>query len=1793
MNNLKTVFKSKWLILIAVTAIVSLAALGAVIFIQKNDQPEDLFAGFSKLVLSAANAQDNFVLTPTKIDSLGVAPDTTYLLASKEPLESDAVQDNLKIDPDIKYDFKEISDTEWEIVPQDKVEPNDFFKIVIAASYVTEEGQQKEYDYSWAYQVKDVFKVIHSIPRDAGTSVPLDSGVEVTFSHDNFKDFDKYFEITPRVDGNFEMHGRTAVFVPKINLEAGKIYTVKVKTGLPVNGSEEKLNEDYVFAFETEDNDSQYNNNTWLSLNDAFIETSSSDQPILQIYAKNISGNRLNAKVYKFANWQKYVESVKKRDNYPWWSMSKEKYLEDTSALSRVLEIDLDILTEDNTQYLQFPEAFQKGDYLIELAGPQGPVQAWLQVSDLATFYTITQTDTIFWVNSPATKKPVNNAQINIIDTGYTYQTGSDGVARFELPAEISARQADPKRNQRDYFRISLGDDSLILPTSQLSYYYSWDYGNANDDYWNYLYSDRPLYQTTDKIQFWGMLKDRDNQPITEKVTVTLYKEGYVDYYYRPIMIAEQIVNLSQDDTFLGEIDIQNLRPDYYTLELKVGDKVVRNRSISIKPYTKPAYSLSLTPDRKNLYADETANLKVKASFFEGTPVPNLDLVFNMPEGDYKFTTNEKGEADLTYRLGYTPCQRDYSCWPDYIYLSIQPQNSELAEISAAVSLNFYGPKVYETHEIEYPQAGLAKINFTTKFIDFSALENQDWWSRNTGDKPAPNTKIEGELIKITYNKVEIGTGYDFINKRRYSKYRYDTVESVDEKISFSTDSGGNYTYQKQLSPNTSYRLKYKIYDADGKYDIDTIYLYYYDGYHTWQYSGSEYKYYRLELAEDKTFSIGEKVETIFMENDNDMPDAPNAYLYLQYQAGLQEYSVSGSHKYSFNFKAEDVPNVAIQGVYFNGLSYTKTYARDIAYKAEDKKLKISITSDKSLYEPGEEMSLGLFVRDKNDRPVSAEVNVNLVDEAFYAVMDETVDPLSVIYGSIGAGIISSRSSHDSAQDAYGMDGAEKGGCFLPGTQIAMADGSQKPIEEIAVGDWVKTFSDPITRVQDTGQVSQVWEHTVAEYYIINDKLRVTGVHMIYANGRFMDVASLKIGDWLLDSSGNRVYIQSITKEYRLTKVYNFAVEPQHTYFADGFYVHNEKGGGPRELFVDTAIFDTVKTNQQGRASLKMTLPDNITSWRVTAQAVSGNIEVGDATQKIPVSLPVFAEVTIGNEYLAADAPVARLRAYGNALNSSDRVNFSLQASSLGVDQSDTQTAAAFESVYFALPKLSVGKHNLTYNLESAKGDDAILLPINVIESRLQAQVAKSEKLTLESQIVPVGDLPIAVILTDQGQNKLYGPLTRLSWSYGDRIDQVLPQKMARDLLVKYYGRDFQNNTFDAFDYQTTQGGITLLPYSSEDLELSARVASTDAQNFDQESLAQYFFKILENRQSNPEEISYALAGLAALEKPVLPRISSWLNSGNTSVKEKLYLAQAIYDLGSKQWSKDIYLQIMNEYAVIKDPEISLHVSENYDEVFQATALAAVLATSLEADQAEGLWLFLINNQKLYGEHKNSENLFSLEKINYIQHTIAHLKPSPARVKYILYGQENTVDITGGSHHSFQIYPQDVDKLKFLEITGDVGLTASYTQPIQSSDIVRDPSISIRREYYVDGVKTTTFKETDNIEVRLYVNISAQALSGRYQVTDILPSGLEAVTKEYTWGSGEGCNYRYPYDSFGQTVKYNIDKNWRNLSCQTDYFKYFARVKNKGTYLAEPAIIQSFVNPEFINYSDQTTITIK
>ena len=151
--------------------------------------------------------------------------------------------------------------------------------------------------------------------------------------------------------------------------------------------------------------------------------------------------------------------------------------------------------------------------------------------------------------------------------------------------------------------------------------------------------------------------------------------------------------------------------------------------------------------------------------------------------------------------------------------------------------------------------------------------------------------------------------------------------------------------------------------------------------------------------------------------------------------------------------------------------------------------------------------------------------------------------------------------------------------CFLKGTKITLSDGQHKNIEEIKENDnllsyrfhdldnynqdleyLMNWYSKDYRGTNSDTLVKQLWENETTQYYIINDKLKVTPEHLLFirrnGNYEWYPSKNVKKGYYLLTSENNFEEIVTIELVDEKTKVYNLKLQGIMNYYASDYLVH-------------------------------------------------------------------------------------------------------------------------------------------------------------------------------------------------------------------------------------------------------------------------------------------------------------------------------------------------------------------------------------------------------------------------------------------------------------------------------------------------------------------------------------------------------------------------------------------------------------------------------------------------------------
>ncbi|MCL6581396.1 MAG: hypothetical protein K6U08_07265, partial [Firmicutes bacterium] len=851
-----------------------------------------------------------------------------------------------------------------------------------------------------------------------------------------------------------------------------------------------------------------------------------------------------------------------------------------------------------------------------------------------------------------------------------------------------------------------------------------------------------------------------------------------------------------------------------------------------------------------------------------------------------------------------------------------------------------------------------------------------------------------------------------------------------------------------------------------------------------WERPWPEDPWYHLARrdGDDATYLPGETARLVVRADQQEVGPRPQGFLFYTARLGLDEVWVQDEPECSVVFEERFIPNTSVGGVYFDGRTYHTLWPVAVRYRYRERELDVRVSLDKPEYRPGETARITVEVRDRVGRPVAADVNLSMVDEALYQLAPERVDFLFAVYGSLVRSLVLASTCTHSRLVLYG-GGAEGGG----------------------------------------------------------------------------------------------------------------------------------EGGGARSDFRDSAFFESVTTGPDGRAAVEVTLPSNLTSWRLTYHVFASGVRGASGTVGIPVRLPFFVHLSTARTYLSGDRPVILGRAYGTSLPPGMKVTFEGELKRLDADGKVAATyrlepvqGVAGQPVELDLGRaaggLEKGRWLLTVGGKAVLADGRVLedrveVPLDVLDTYVRLdrveyyEVAEGLKLTAEPGEV------VTLTFCDAARGRQLALLERLA-SGGRRVDMKAAQAVAYRLLADHFGlaEDLLPRPPAPAElalYQRHDGGVAVLPYGGSELELTAKIAALGTEGFDRTGLLAYLGRVYDDEAETRERRCVALWGLAALEEPVLLDLQKAAAAPDLSPQESLYIALGLIELGDEELARVVFGRVLERYGDPVGRLLRLNVSRDQEEIVRATSLAALVAAELGLAEAERLLDYLVSNEPW-------EELNFLELALALKESVPRTPAAPAT--FTLKPEGVRVELENGQTYTRILTAEDLARLEFAEVRGGVTLCVAYRAPVDLGRTkVRSGEAAVERTYSVSGRAGTSFKAGDLVKVTLSYRISGQAPEGAYQLVDFLPSGLACVARPWEYWGPPDQNLGCPVEVDGQRVVFGVYNTLKSDPVTgkplprgtSGTITYYARVVSLGSFRAEPAVLVHVESGEFFAVTRQAEVTIR
>jgi len=624
-------------------------------------------------------------------------------------------------------------------------------------------------------------------------------------------------------------------------------------------------------------------------------------------------------------------------------------------------------------EYQEVPvDLHQKGLFLVEVAHQELRAYTLLMITELALVSKTAPGQVFLYLADRHSGAPVS---------------GSTAVV-FNNHQELARGKTDDSGVFQTTFKDIKVQDSImvaeagedVVATSVEPFFFE---DTSATEYVAYIYTDRPVYRPTHEVNFKGIVRGRRGGqytpdipgPISVEVTDPADKVVY-----------QQQLELSRFGSFNGKLTLGPLAVlGTYHIVAHFGDKREYG-NFEVKEYKKPEFEVSVSLDKARYLQGEPIQATINARYYFGAPVAHGRVKYSVRRSRYLFpywevlwgTEEDEGggeEGEGFYR-------------PDYLGEEISQGTGQLdaegvLHLSLPTEVNPRGQDYYYHLEAQVTDASHREImggrGILATFSNIVVLLEADRYLYKPGDQAVLTVRTLDYDSKPVSAPVQLFfEGHQSWGDRKPSG-PFSTTDVT-------TDSNGlaHYTYTVPNVPWLTVRAN-STYLQHRPATFES-YLWVAGA----SYGGGEAEYRRVEIYPDKrSYKPGETAHLLIVTH------APGARLLVTTE-GQQVYSYS-LHEAAADSLTVDVPiEERFEPNFFVGVTFLKSEqlfegSKNISVPAAEKVLKVTVETDKPQYRPNEKVTYAVSTRDEQNRPVSAEVSLGVVDEAIYAIQPDTV----------------------------------------------------------------------------------------------------------------------------------------------------------------------------------------------------------------------------------------------------------------------------------------------------------------------------------------------------------------------------------------------------------------------------------------------------------------------------------------------------------------------------------------------------------------------------------------------------------------------------------------------------------------------------------------------------------------------------------------------------------------------------------------------------------------------------------
>jgi uncharacterized protein YfaS (alpha-2-macroglobulin family) len=365
-----------------------------------------------------------------------------------------------------------------------------------------------------------------------------------------------------------------------------------------------------------------------------WVGTYDAAQPA-RLFVAHRNVERLDLKLYQLGRGQFFQAVANWWDFEPGGDLLRDWSMDVTAPKNELKYTAIDLVENRGN--------LAPGIYLLDVHAPGVEYDRWghrhvLVVSRVNLTLKVSWDEALVWATDLSTGAPIEGLTLLAQDDRGTGLgrgvTDGDGLARIKLPDRryrnnLYVYSEQPFVVASEYWNPGIG---------------VWDFGFEGGygevGYRSYVYTDREIYRPDQTVYFRGLIRAEEDVeyslPDLRQVRVRIYDAAYEELF-------NQELALNEFGAFNGEFALSaGASLGYYRIQVEAAD-LYAEATFQVAAYRLPEFEVTVTPDEPEILQGRSTSAVVDVSYFFGGPVAGAQVEWNVLAESYTFEPRQFG----------------------------------------------------------------------------------------------------------------------------------------------------------------------------------------------------------------------------------------------------------------------------------------------------------------------------------------------------------------------------------------------------------------------------------------------------------------------------------------------------------------------------------------------------------------------------------------------------------------------------------------------------------------------------------------------------------------------------------------------------------------------------------------------------------------------------------------------------------------------------------------------------------------------------------------------------------------------------------------------------------------------------------------------------------------------------------------------------------------------------------------------------------------------------------------------